>query len=107
MNERERENPLTKIYLLTFPQKNKMHATPALNADALPIGPEADQKTGLPVNLAEEYDGAAVIEVPSFEVFAAAFKDPYYINTIEPDERRFIDKKVGVMRVRAEVKQII
>ena len=54
-----------------------------------------------------EYDGVALIEAPSFEVFTAAFRDEYYINTIEPDERRFIDKKVGILRARGDSKKII
>ncbi|RBQ75097.1 hypothetical protein VDGD_21368 [Verticillium dahliae] len=41
------------------------------------------------------------------EVFAAAFGDAYYRETIEPDEHNFIDKKAGVTRIRGEVKQIL
>lgn len=67
-----------------------------------PIGPEAPGKSVL-----AEYDGCAVIEAPSFEVFSEAFKDEYYLATIEPDERRFIDKKVGILRARGESKKII
>ncbi|KAH7138516.1 hypothetical protein B0J11DRAFT_514608 [Dendryphion nanum] len=39
-----------------------------------------------------EFDGIAMFTVPSLETFKAAFKDPYYINVIEPDERIILDK---------------
>lgn len=53
------------------------------------------------------FDGCALFEIQSFEQFARAFDDKYYINVIEPDERKFIDKKkVGVTRVRGEVRRI-
>ncbi|KXJ97502.1 EthD domain-domain-containing protein [Microdochium bolleyi] len=69
--------------------------------DGVPIGPENPHAAPL-----DDYDGCALFEIESFEQFAAAFEDEYYKTVIEPDERRFIDKKVGVMRVRGEVKKI-
>ncbi|KAB5570507.1 EthD domain-containing protein [Coniochaeta sp. 2T2.1] len=79
----------------------QVHTTEA-HKGGEPIGPEAPGTFVL-----GEYDGVAVIEAPSFEVFAAAFKDEYYVNTIEPDEWRFVDKKVGVLRARGDSKKII
>lgn len=38
----------------------------------------------------EEWDGAAQMKMPSPETMAGAFKDPYYLNVILPDERRFL-----------------
>ncbi|KIW00660.1 uncharacterized protein PV09_07847 [Verruconis gallopava] len=40
----------------------------------------------------QEYDGFVVWEVPSLESFRNAFKDPYYLEFIEPDEHNLIDK---------------
>lgn len=81
----------------------QVHATAALNRNAQPLGPEsADAKAVL-----ADYDGCAVIEAPDFDVLARAFKDEYYLSVIEPDERKFIDKKVGVLRARGESKKII
>lgn len=54
----------------------------------------------------DDYDGCALFEIDSFEQFSAAFEDEYYKTIIEPDERRFIDKQVGVMRIRGEVRKI-
>lgn len=79
------------------------HLKPALKANAQPIGPESTDSS-LSLN---EWDGCAVIEVHSLEGFAAAFKDPYYLNVIAPDEDKFVNKKLGVLRARGEVKQII
>ena len=73
-----------------------------MNKEAQPIGPESKSESPL-----AEFDGCAIMEVPSFEVFAAAFSDEYYINVIAPDEERFIDKQVGVNRTRGEVKKIM
>lgn len=39
-----------------------------------------------------EFDGIAMFLVPSLQQFMEAFKDPYYIDIIEPDERMMIDK---------------
>lgn len=39
-----------------------------------------------------QFDGIAMFLISSLEKFVAAFKDPYYINVIEPDERELIDK---------------
>ncbi|CRK43598.1 hypothetical protein BN1723_016223 [Verticillium longisporum] len=85
-----------------FISYTQVHATPALNEGVAPIGPENAGPSPL-----AEYDGCAVFEVPSMEVFAAAFGDAYYRETIEPDEHNFIDKKAGVTRIRGEVKQIL
>jgi hypothetical protein len=54
-----------------------------------------------------EYDGCAVIEAATFDVLTNAFQDEYYLTVIEPDERKFINKKVGVLRARGESKKII
>ncbi|KAM0535389.1 hypothetical protein ACHAPP_003952 [Verticillium nonalfalfae] len=85
-----------------FISYTQVHATPALNEGVAPIGPENAGPSPL-----AEYDGCAVFEVPSMEVFAAAFGDAYYRETIAPDEHNFIDKKAGVTRIRGEVKQIL
>lgn len=39
-----------------------------------------------------EFDGIAMFLAPSLQQFTDAFKDPYYIKIIEPDEREFLDK---------------
>ncbi|RDW65239.1 hypothetical protein BP5796_09931 [Coleophoma crateriformis] len=39
-----------------------------------------------------DYDGGADFYVADYASYEAAFRDPYYINVIEPDERRFVDK---------------
>lgn len=67
------------------------------------MGPESvDAKVAL-----ADYHGCAFIEVPDMDILAKAFKDEYYLNVIEPDERKFINKKLGVLRVRGESKKII
>lgn len=38
------------------------------------------------------YDGAALMDVVSYEAYVQAYSDPYYINVIEPDERNFVAK---------------
>lgn len=40
-----------------------------------------------------EFDGIALFTVPSLQHFYDAFKDPYYADTIEPDERFLLDKE--------------
>ena len=70
-----------------------MHTAPEFNT------------TGQPGGLGE-YDGCAVFEVPSLEVFDNAFKDEYYVKTIAPDELNFVDTKV-VMWTRGRVKKIL
>ena len=81
----------------------QVHTTAALNQNTTPLGPESpDAKAVL-----ESYDGCAVIEAPSFDVLATAFADEYYRTVIEPDERKFIDKKAGILRARGESKKII
>ena len=76
-----------------------------MNQGVKPFGPEATDPSAH-VSL-EEYDGCAVFEVLDLDAFAEAFKDPYYLDTIAPDEVKFIDKKVGILRARGEVKTII
>lgn len=39
-----------------------------------------------------EFDGIAMFLVPSLKRFTDAFKDPYYVEVIEPDERDMLDK---------------
>ncbi|KAI1878214.1 uncharacterized protein JN550_000396 [Neoarthrinium moseri] len=80
----------------------QVHCQPALNSSAAPIGPES--KAASPLS---GYDGCALLEVKSFEQMAAAFKDEYYVSVIQPDEKKFIDQKVGVLRSRGEVKRIL
>lgn len=53
--------------------------------------PNALSKGDLPTHPVE-FDGIAMFTVPSLEQFKAAFKDPYYINVIEPDEQVMLDK---------------
>lgn len=69
------QNPVTQD-LLTLSQVHNPRLAP--NAPPLP-------------DLAiEEYDGAAQMKMPSPETMAEAFKDPYYLSVILPDERRFL-----------------
>jgi EthD domain len=42
-----------------------------------------------------DFDGGVDWYVPSYESYEAAFKDPYYLNVIEPDEWNFVDKGSG------------
>ncbi|KAH7391129.1 EthD domain-containing protein [Phaeosphaeria sp. MPI-PUGE-AT-0046c] len=51
----------------------------AVSTGALPITPI-------------EFDGIALFLASSLQQFTDAFKDPYYIEIIEPDEREFLDK---------------
>ncbi|KAF2017823.1 hypothetical protein BU24DRAFT_420878 [Aaosphaeria arxii CBS 175.79] len=53
--------------------------------------PNAVSKGELPTEPVE-FDGIAMFTVPTLEQFTDAFKDPYYVNVIEPDERAFLDK---------------
>jgi hypothetical protein len=39
-----------------------------------------------------EFDGIALFLVPSLKQFTDAFKDPYFVEVIEPDERAMLDK---------------
>ncbi|KAH8909832.1 hypothetical protein BR93DRAFT_965907 [Coniochaeta sp. PMI_546] len=95
--------PLVKPWAKRFGlvSYTQVHTTAALKGGE-PIGPEAAGTSVL-----VDYDGCALIEAPSFEVFSDAFKDEYYVNIIEPDERIFIDKKVGILRARGDSKKII
>jgi hypothetical protein len=40
-----------------------------------------------------EFDGIAMFLVSSLDKFMEAFKDPYYIDVVEPDEREMLDKE--------------
>lgn len=82
--------------------ERQVHSTPFLNSNAAPVGPEIASG-----NMLHDYDGAAVIEVHSFEQFSAAFQDDYYKNVIAEDEKKFLDKTAGVMRTRGEAKKIV
>jgi hypothetical protein len=82
----------------------QIHCKPSLNTNATPLGPESAAPESSPL---AGYDGCALFEVQSFEQMAAAFRDEYYVSVIEPDEQQFIDKKVGVIRARGEVRTII
>lgn len=53
--------------------------------------PNAATSSDLPTTPIE-FDGIAMFLVPSLKQFTDAFKDPYYIEIIEPDEREFLDK---------------
>lgn len=44
-----------------------------------------------------EYDGASDCKADSLGAILAAFSDPYYVNVVEPDERKFIDKASKVV----------
>ncbi|KAF9875571.1 hypothetical protein CkaCkLH20_06952 [Colletotrichum karsti] len=85
-----------------FISYTQVHSAEAMNKGTAPIGPESSD-----ANKLEEFDGCAVFELPSFDVFAAAFKDEYYLQVIEPDEKNFIDKKAGVVRSRGDMKKIL
>ncbi|ORY01580.1 EthD domain-domain-containing protein [Clohesyomyces aquaticus] len=39
------------------------------------------------------FDGIALFLVPDLEKFMEAFKDPYFVEVIGPDEQKLIDKK--------------
>lgn len=39
--------------------------------------------------------------------FVEAFKDDYNQTVIAEDEKRFLDKKAGVLRTRGEAKRIV
>ncbi len=39
-----------------------------------------------------DYDAAADLYVENYESYINAFSDPYYLNVIEPDEQKFVDK---------------
>ncbi|KAH8655365.1 EthD domain-containing protein [Xylariales sp. PMI_506] len=80
----------------------QVHTTQAFKVDAKPLGPEATGESPL-----IEYDGCAVLEAESFDVFTNAFQDEYYQTVISEDEMKFIDKKAGVLRARGESKKII
>jgi hypothetical protein len=49
--------------------------------------PGAPGQEGLDIG---EWDGAAEMKALYPEKMAAAFKDPYYLNVILPDEQRFL-----------------
>ncbi|KAH7357586.1 EthD domain-containing protein [Pyrenochaeta sp. MPI-SDFR-AT-0127] len=53
--------------------------------------PNAISKDNLPTTPVE-FDGIAMFLVPSLKQFTDAFKDPYYTEVIEPDEREMLDK---------------
>lgn len=53
--------------------------------------PNAIMKGELPTEPIE-FDGIAMFLVPSLKQFTDAFSDPYYIEVIEPDERKMLDK---------------
>ena len=48
-----------------------------------------------------DFDAAADFYIASYKAYTDAYKDPYYINVIEPDENKFVDKGQG-----SEAKQI-
>lgn len=39
-----------------------------------------------------DYDGGVDFYVADYANYEAAFRDPYYVDVIEPDERRFVHK---------------
>ncbi|MCJ1302275.1 hypothetical protein MMC08_005078 [Hypocenomyce scalaris] len=43
-------------------------------------------------NTVMEYDGAADFYIADYGAYEAAYRDPYYVRVIEPDERNFVDK---------------
>lgn len=89
-----------------FRSYTQYHSLPELNAAGVfaPIGPE---KIGGDTDILRGYDGAAVIEVDSLEVFQKAFEDEYYKEVIAVDEKAFLDKEAGVLRTRAEAKKVL
>lgn len=89
----------------------QVHATPQLNdaAAATPLGPEKKRDKG---EEGEEdplggFDGAAVIEAPSWGVLEGAFADEYYRDVIAKDEERFLDRGAGVLRKRGLMIRVI
>ncbi|KAI6779742.1 uncharacterized protein J7T54_005772 [Emericellopsis cladophorae] len=95
--------PLVKPWMEKhgFLSYTQVHATQELKQSAKPIGPESSS------NVLLEYDGAAIIQIPSFSVFETAFQDEYYKTVIAEDELRFLDKEAGVVRTRGEAKHIV
>ncbi|PSN67053.1 hypothetical protein BS50DRAFT_588076 [Corynespora cassiicola Philippines] len=59
--------------------------------DSANSAPNAVTKGKLPTEPIE-FDGIAMFLVPSLKQFTDAFKDPYYVNIIEPDEQHILDK---------------
>ncbi|CAH0028886.1 unnamed protein product [Clonostachys rhizophaga] len=88
----------------------QVNATPQLNdaAAATPLGPEKKRDKGKggedPLG---GFDGAAVIEAPSWDVLEGAFADEYYRDVIAKDEERFLDRGAGVLRKRGLVNRVI
>jgi hypothetical protein len=78
--------PLTPYMLTICFQIHVAGST--LPGPAISGTPEATDFPSTPI----EFDGIAMLTVPSLERFTDSYKDPYYVAVIEPDERRFIDK---------------
>jgi hypothetical protein len=55
----------------------------------------------------DEYDGCALIEVPTLEHLQKALADEYYVNTIAVDEGKFIDKEDGFLSGVGEVNRVL
>ncbi|TFK46544.1 hypothetical protein OE88DRAFT_903568 [Heliocybe sulcata] len=60
-----------------------------------------------PFNGPMDYDGYVEWRVSSLEGFVQAFQDPYYQETVEPDERRFIEKKNVVLAGTMGVEMVV
>ncbi|KAF2033072.1 hypothetical protein EK21DRAFT_86512 [Setomelanomma holmii] len=78
----------------------QIHVTGSLVPIAATASAPNALSTGeLPIT-AIEFDGIAMFLVPSLKQFTEAFRDPYYVAVIEPDEREFLDKEgpgIGVI----------
>lgn len=53
-----------------------------------------------------DYDGGVDWYVTDYDAYEAAYKDPYYINVIEPDEWNFVDKGDGKGKVAGAVSTV-
>lgn len=79
---------LTNIVVLSTLNTNmRKYHTPTAMRDALSDVMTPEWRNGI------NYNGAAFMDVVSYEAYVKAYSDPYYINVIEPDERNFVAKE--------------
>jgi hypothetical protein len=69
----------------------KIHCAGKMVPAATSSAPNAVKQSALPTEPIE-FDGIALFLVKSLDSFLQAFKDPYFINVIEPDEQILLDK---------------
>ncbi|TDZ37119.1 hypothetical protein C8035_v008942 [Colletotrichum spinosum] len=78
----------------------QVHASFAMSQGVTQATPQAVQSLN-------GFDGYAIFEIPSLDVFEAALEDEYYRDVIETDERKFIDKEAGLLACHGDAKRII